>query len=492
MELAMTSLTRCRHSVAGSMLLAMLVAASTTPTTFAQSSGESVPWEISEAVGRAMDLGDSSSGATAEGFAENSPPLRLNAPSDASTMSEPVTLPQQTAGQYVPPGIGEMSAQPAPCYETVDVGPSVGPLESFDAVCECNDGDTIGPRSPRGVCGFHCIGGGCDGPVPGLCAWKTAGPIPFQAFAQGDYIGQARTPHVPEYRLRVDDVLDFVFRITGEASANEYQLQIGDVLRVESLGAPEQNRDQVIVQPDGYITLAIVGSVRTAGRTISELTDDLNQRYSKEIKGPGITISPVSVNTVLEEFRNTVDNRGGVGGGQSRRARVTPAGTVQLPAIGSVHAQGLTLTELQREIEAAYSNIVVGLGVTPILEERAPRFIYVVGEVDTPGRFTLEGPTTAMQAVALAGSWSVGANLRQVIIFRRDDQWNLMAARINLQGALRGNDPCPAGEIWLRDSDIVLVPPRQIKLIDDAIELIFTRGIYSVLPVIFTDNLALL
>jgi len=155
----------------------------------------------------------------------------------------------------------------------------------------------------------------------------------------------------------------------------------------------------------------------------------------------------------------------------------------------SVNLAEEALTELQREIEAAYSNILVGLGVTPILEERAPRFIYVVGEVDTPGRFTLEGPTTAMQAVALAGSWNVGANLRQVIIFRRDDQWNLMATRLNLQGALRGNDPCPAGEVWLRDSDIVLVPPRQIKLIDDAIELVFTRGIYSVLPIIFTDSL---
>jgi polysaccharide export outer membrane protein len=219
---------------------------------------------------------------------------------------------------------------------------------------------------------------------------------------------------------------------------------------------------------------------------MTELSADLEQRYLKEIKNPGITVSAVTVNTRLEEFRNTVDNRAGIGG-QSRRARVTPAGTVQLPAIGSVPAQGLTVEELKREIEAAYSQVVSGLEVTPILEERAPRFVYVLGEVTTPGRYTLEGPTTIMQAIALAEGWKPGAKLRHVIVFRRDDNWDLMAARVDIHDALYDKDPCPAGEIWLRDSDIVLVPKRPIQVIDDAIELVFTRGIYGVYPV-FTVN----
>ena len=478
MELAMKSLTRCRHTFAGSMLIAALIVAGVTPANFAQTVDQSVPQEISDAVGRALDPNGSAFNPPAQ-----SQPLRLNAPSDVPKATESV----QTPTEYIPPRIEAGPGQPV--YETVEGSASAGPLESFDGPWAANDCDTIGPRSPRDVRGFHCIGGDCDGPCPGRCAWNGAGPIPFQAFDQGDYIGQARTPHVPEYRLRVDDLIEFVFRITGEVSASEYRLQMGDVFRLESLGAPEQNREEVAVQPDGYVTLAIVGPVRAAGRTIPELTEELEVRFSKEIKEPGITISPVQINTVLEEFRNTVDNRAGIGG-QSRRARVTPAGTVQLPAIGTVHAQGLTLSELQREIEVAYRRVATALEVTPILEERAPRFIYVVGEVETPGRFELVGPTTAMQAVALAGSWRVGAKLQHVIIFRRDNAWNLMATRINLQDALRGRDPCPAGEVWLRDSDIVLIPPREIKLVDDAVELIFTRGIYSVFPVFFADNLA--
>jgi polysaccharide export outer membrane protein len=57
-----------------------------------------------------------------------------------------------------------------------------------------------------------------------------------------------------------------------------------------------------------------------------------------------------------------------------------------------------------------------------------------------------------------------------------------MATRIDIQGALLGRRPCPADEIWLRDSDIVVVPKSPILLIDDFVDLVFTRGIYGVFP----------
>ena len=40
------------------------------------------------------------------------------------------------------------------------------------------------------------------------------GPISWQSLAQGEYVGPAREPHVPEYQLRVDDELEFVYRLT--------------------------------------------------------------------------------------------------------------------------------------------------------------------------------------------------------------------------------------------------------------------------------------
>jgi polysaccharide export outer membrane protein len=320
--------------------------------------------------------------------------------------------------------------------------------------------------------------------------WDAERCINWQPYAQGEYVGPPRTQHVPEYRLRVDDVLEFIYRLTAQPSAQPYRLEVGDTLRVESLTSENLNRD-VIVQPDGAISLRLLGQVPAAGRTVDELRLDLDERYQQMggVRDPSITVTPLVLNTRLVELRNTVDNRYG-SGGQSRQTRVTPEGTVQLPAIGSVPVQGLTLDEVKMEVEARYEEVVRGIEITPVLMDRAPRFIYVVGEVAVPGRFVLEGPTTVMQAIALAGSWNIGAQLRHVVVLRRDDNWQLMATRLDLHRAFFGKEPCPEDEIWLRDSDIVIVPKRPIQWTGDLIEMFFTRGVYGVVPAVYSFQFA--
>ena len=87
-----------------------------------------------------------------------------------------------------------------------------------------------------------------------------------------------------------------------------------------------------------------------------------------------------------------------------------------------------------------------------------------------------------MQAIALAGGWNVGANLRQVVIFRRGDDWRLMATMLDIRGALYGKYPCPADEVWINDSDIVVVPKAPIRVFDDYIWLVFTQGLWAIVP----------
>jgi polysaccharide export outer membrane protein len=324
---------------------------------------------------------------------------------------------------------------------------------------------------------------------PGEARWTDSRPMPWQMYGPGDYVGPFRPEHLPEYRLRVDDVLEFVYRLTRDELARPYELNVGDVIRVESLvdnpadrEAPTQRLDrELVVQPDGTITLPLLGQVRAARRTVQELRDDLEGRYKKYIRVPAITVTPIRVETKLEDLRATVDSRAGAGG-QSRQARVTPEGTLALPAIGSVPAQGLTLDELKREIDERYAAIVGGIEVTPILVTRAPRFVYVLGEVRAPGRYELTAPTTVMQGIALAGGWTNGGNLREIVVFRRGEDWRLVATRLDLRGALLGKRPCPADEIWLRDSDLVVIPKSPIMLFDDFVELVFTRGAYGVVP----------
>lgn len=333
----------------------------------------------------------------------------------------------------------------------------------------------LGPAAPYPIAGLDCANGSCE-----ELNWSHARPIDWQRYAQGEYVGHARLAHVPEYRLRVDDELDFVFRLTRQPTPRAYRLKVFDRVRVELLADAEQMTEAEI-QPDGMITLRLVGQVRAARLTLTQLREVLEERYGQFYREPTVTVTPLRLNSRLEDLRASVDRRYGEGG-QARRAKVTPEGTVQLPLVHSVSVQGLTLQEAQREIERRYAEHIDGVEITPVLLTRAPRYVYVLGEVRNPGRYELVAPTTIMQAIALAGGWNYGGNLWNTVVFRRGDDWRLMATRVDLRGALYGKRPCPADELWINDSDVVLVPKSRVLVAENVISLVFVQGIFRVVP----------
>lgn len=328
----------------------------------------------------------------------------------------------------------------------------------------------------RTVYGVHCPTGSC-----GEGDWADSSPLDFEPFRQGEYIGPSRLEHVPQYLLRVDDVIDVVFRLTREQTQRRYLLGVGDRVRIESVTDAALNRE-VTVQPDGSVTLPYINDIRAAKKTISAFQTDVERAYRKFYKIPGITITPIQTNVRLEDLRDSITNRF-TAGGQSRQARVAADGTIRLPGLReSVPTQGLTLEELQSELNARYAAHFEGIEVTPILVARAPAIVYVAGEVRTPGRYEITKPTSVLGALALAGGQVNGGNLREIVVMRRMDDWRVMATRIDIQGAMLGKRPCPADDLWLRDSDVIIVPKTPLRRADDFIELFFTRGVYGVVP----------
>jgi polysaccharide export outer membrane protein len=53
----------------------------------------------------------------------------------------------------------------------------------------------------------------------------------------------------------------------------------------------------LIVRPDGMITLPLVGDMPAAGRTPSQLTDDIKQKLTKFITDPSVNVSVLAVNS---------------------------------------------------------------------------------------------------------------------------------------------------------------------------------------------------
>jgi protein involved in polysaccharide export with SLBB domain len=69
----------------------------------------------------------------------------------------------------------------------------------------------------------------------------------------------------------------------------QYVVAVGDQLGIKFYKSPELNED-VIVRPDGMISLQLVDDVPAAGRTPSDISADLRRRYSKELAAPAISV----------------------------------------------------------------------------------------------------------------------------------------------------------------------------------------------------------
>ncbi|HWK52623.1 MAG TPA: polysaccharide biosynthesis/export family protein [Steroidobacter sp.] len=69
-----------------------------------------------------------------------------------------------------------------------------------------------------------------------------------------------------------------------------YHIQPGDVLMV-SVWKEEALISEVLVRPDGGMSFPLVGDVRASGRTVDELRSLVNERLSKFIPDPSVTIA---------------------------------------------------------------------------------------------------------------------------------------------------------------------------------------------------------
>lgn len=337
-----------------------------------------------------------------------------------------------------------------------------------------------------GAC-YSCIRGVDCANAGGMeQGWENAAQLDFEPLHHGEYIGPVRIPSMLQYRIRVGDDLQFIYVLTREKQLDEYKLMVGDELLVESITDTDLKRGDFIkgltIQADGTIVLRLIGRVPAAGKTIAQLRMDVEQAYTTYQKNPAIDITPIKTNTRLDDLRAAVSNFAGVNGGQNVTAKVNPDGRIQLPLIGSIYLVGMTIEEAKREINLTYRQRLVGIEVEPRLVQQAPHFVYVFGEVTTPGRFEISQPTTVTQALAMAQGLKLGANNRTVVVFRRGADWRLVSTVLDIRGAHLGKKPTPADEIWLRDNDLIIVPPRPIRLFNNFVRQVFTEGAYGVIP----------
>ncbi len=75
-----------------------------------------------------------------------------------------------------------------------------------------------------------------------------------------------------------------------------YVVGAPDALHVVILPDPAIERD-VVVRPDGMISIDLIGDVPAAGRSVGEIASDVEQRISRFKRGAAVTVSLVAANS---------------------------------------------------------------------------------------------------------------------------------------------------------------------------------------------------
>jgi polysaccharide export outer membrane protein len=133
---------------------------------------------------------------------------------------------------------------------------------------------------------------------------------------------------------------------------------------------------------------------------------------------------------------------------------VDASGGISLPLIGRIEAVGHTATELSRLIESGLSerHYLRRPQVTVIVATSVSQRVTVQGQVTQPGVYPLRGPTTLLDAVALAQGETRTAQTSQVVVIRYQNGQR-MAAAFDLTKIRRGELGDPA----ILGNDIVIV-----------------------------------
>lgn len=96
---------------------------------------------------------------------------------------------------------------------------------------------------------------------------------------------------------------------------------------------------------------------------------------------------------------------------------VRPDGKISMPLIGEVMASGRTANQLASQIAGRLKEYKENPAVTVSVKEVNSYYVYVLGDVTKPGKYQLKSHATVLQAVAIAGGFTIYAakNKMQVI-----------------------------------------------------------------------------
>ncbi len=165
----------------------------------------------------------------------------------------------------------------------------------------------------------------------------------------------------------------------------------------------------------------------------------------------------------------------------TKKVQVDPNGSISFPLVGKIDVTGLSVFALRDKIVKGLSKYLVDPQVDVSIESARSQKIYVLGEVQRPGIFALQSPTTVLEAITMAGGFRVEAKPSSVVLIRGGLS-SRNAVTLDLKKALKKGDL--SANVVIQKGDVIYVPPMLIADLSRKF-----RYIYDILaPVVLLEN----
>lgn len=145
------------------------------------------------------------------------------------------------------------------------------------------------------------------------------------------------------------------------------------------------------------------------------------------------------------------------------KLKVTPEGYIRIPIVGPVQVAGSTIEQAKRKIitqlRGIYSEISQGnTSVNITLGAIRSIKIHIIGEVNTPGTYTLPSLATVFNALYASGGPNQNGSFRNIMIIRNGKPLaNIDIYDFLMKGELKNN-------IRLNDQDVIKIPAYETRV----------------------------
>lgn len=263
------------------------------------------------------------------------------------------------------------------------------------------------------------------------------------------------------------------FSAAAAEEEDKYIIGPGDVLSLNVWGRPNVSDPEIIVGPDGVITVPRIGFINATGRTREDVAREIKEKLCLFYSYPEVILA-------VEAYKN---NKAFVLG------RVEHPGVVTFPGKGTLLEALSMAGGYSTEAENTYltkcsiirgKNTIIWIDLNELLRngnmslnariknndlifipESESELIYVMGEVVSPGICRVPGQLSLMDALMKAGGPTDNANRRKIFLIRATDDGRGIVKEIDLLAMLESADFTK--NYLLQDNDVIYVAEKGIS-----------------------------